>query len=419
VRVIKTLFFISLSHGSKVFAALIVIKLIAVNLGPEGMGFLGNYMSLISIATSVAGGGVITGAAKYVAGFKGSPYRQTIFIGNAIKFTSIFGLLVLLVGFLSAKNISEFIFGGREYYIYIYIFLVSQFLYGYVNLAFGVMNGLQNIFVYSVILISGSFLYIVLAYVSISYYGLAGGVFGLTAFLLSPILPLIIFMLKSKFSYAFSKKYTKEDFSGLFKFSIMLLVSAVSFPLVEMHVRGMIVDSLGLAAAGTWQGVIRLSAAYLSFISIFLSFYIVPRLSAECDNKVILRVLSTAALVVFSVMSTIFIVFNFSNEFIIHLVLSDSFGDVRPLLLTQMVGDSFRVMGWVVGFLVIAKAATKIYILGELLQGLMFVIMVYCLFDNTKGVDSIVSSYVLACFLYFLTALTGLCVYLKVNSGVK
>ena len=48
---LKIALLVAMAHFSKVCATLAIIKLISLRLGPEGMGFLGNYMSLIAIAT--------------------------------------------------------------------------------------------------------------------------------------------------------------------------------------------------------------------------------------------------------------------------------------------------------------------------------------------------------------------------------
>ena len=56
-------------------------------------------------------------------------------------------------------------------------------------------------------------------------------------------------------------------------FTSMALVGAVSVPLIEILVRQQIINHIGYAPAGIWQGAIKVSSAYMGFFTIFLAVY--------------------------------------------------------------------------------------------------------------------------------------------------
>jgi len=57
---------------------------------------------------------------------------------------------------------------------------------------------------------------------------------------------------------------------------------------------------------------------------------------------------------------------------IIPIMLSSDFSSLDSLIKYQLIADFFRVSTYVIGFVVIAKAALKIYIISELAQGIIF-----------------------------------------------
>lgn len=115
----------ALSHLSKLLVNLFIIKQIAVTQGPEGLGLLGNFMTLVVIAGTLAGGGISSGIIKYISEFTGSLDRQRSFAGSAFVYTAAFSLFVLLIGLLCIRPFSEYIFLSSTYFPYLIAFLVA------------------------------------------------------------------------------------------------------------------------------------------------------------------------------------------------------------------------------------------------------------------------------------------------------
>ena len=296
MRSIKVAGLTAASHLSKLLVALLIIKLIAMTAGPAGLGFLGNYMSLLSIASALAGGGVLTGVIKYLSEFSIDPQRQKFFVGNALIYSLGFSVAVVLVGGVFLKPITYYIFGGLEYAAYIVFFLFAQFIIALNNLAYGVLNGLQQNSRYAVIMVLGNLIAIVISYVLIVRFGTAGTVLAVTVPLLAPLLPMLFFSFGRRGLLQFESTLLLQDTVRLSRFSIMLIVSAICFPVVEIYIRSSIVATVGLDMSGIWQALIRLSSAYLGFYSVFLSFYLVPKISATEDKRIIFKTVSTIML---------------------------------------------------------------------------------------------------------------------------
>ena len=72
-------------------------------------------------------------------------------------------------------------------------------------------------------------------------------------------------------------------------YSLMALVSAATLPVSQLIVRGFIIKNFSMDAAGYWEGMNRISALYLMFITTSFSVYYLPRLS-EIKEKHLLNI---------------------------------------------------------------------------------------------------------------------------------
>lgn len=91
----------------KLIAGLRIVKIVAIYLGTEGLGQLGQFMSLMSMITILAGGGINTGIIKYVAEFNKEEVQLNGYLRAASMITLVF-YLMLFLGFTGwrFRNIS-------------------------------------------------------------------------------------------------------------------------------------------------------------------------------------------------------------------------------------------------------------------------------------------------------------------------
>lgn len=154
----------------------------------------------------------------------------------------------------------------------------------------------------------------------------------------------------------------------LSKFTLMALITSVTLPVAYVMMRNLLAAHYGWEAVGIWQGVSSISDAYLQFITASFSVYLLPtlsRLSAKTDItheigkslKFVLPAVAAASLTVWLL-----------RDFAIWLLFSDRFTAMRDLFAWQLVGDVLKVGAYVYGYLVIAKASLRFYILTEISQ---------------------------------------------------
>ncbi|WED41880.1 O-antigen translocase [Legionella cardiaca] len=390
------------SHLSRLLVNLYIIKQIALTKGPDGLGVLGNFMTLITIAGTLAGGGITSGIIKYISEYREFPDKQLGFAGSAFVYTVISALLTLSIGLLCINQLTTYVFLSQDYRIYIYFFLIAQIFISFNNYTYGIVNGFRKNTVYAVLVIVGNLLAIILASWMIPRYGLWGAIVAITAPLICPFIPAVSYSVSKRFLINLRFDSLKQDSFLLSKFSLMLLFSTLSFPFVEMFIRNKIISLMGVETAGFWQAITKLSAAYLSFYSLFLSLYFVPIVSPKQSSTSLVREVNKMILFISGLFLIMMLFFFFFKGTVIKLVYTEKFLSISDLFLLQMLGDFFRVLGWVIGFVVVAKAATKLYILGEILQGTLFILLCSIELNYSVSLFGVVYSYVLTSFLYCL-----------------
>lgn len=367
---------------------------------------LGNFMTLVAIASMLGGGGVINGVIKYVAEFKSRPQRMLSFIKASAIYVIGFSFSLLLVGVIFSTEISRYIFGSDKYYWVIIILAFAQVGFGFSNLVIGVVNGYRDTVIYAKLQIYGNLLGLPLVYVLLKNYGIPGAAIGVVVFYFSNVFPACYYYYKYPFrGYFFKFKLSLPDCKNLFSYTVMLVVSTLAFPVVEIIIRQKIISSSGFSDAGLWQGAIKLSGAYLGFFSVFFAYYLLPVISSEVDKNVIRRT------VLFFLFCTAFAyivgasLFYFFRQHLIPILLSDEFSPLNDLIKYQLVGDFFRILSYVMGFVAVAKAATKLYILSEVLQsvGFLSLSILFGLYNSTlHGVlFGYLTTYVIYFFLSF------------------
>ena len=394
------------AHFSKLLVGFLLLKLVSFYLGAEGLGRLGHFMSLLTILSILAGGGILNGVIKYVAEYRSHPLKLVGFVSAAASYSLIFAMLLFGLGVIFSRPIAEIIFGDTQLYPYIIALALAQVGFAFTNLVIGVGNGLGQNHIYARIQIVGSLLALPLCWALVANWGVEGAILGLICSLLVTIFPAIFFCLRAQITRHVRMSIpSKSNFKKLFSFTLMLITSAIAFPVVEILVRQHLIDKSGYREAGLWQAATRLSSAYVGLFSVFLAYWFMPIISAEKSWLVIrhqvFRVMLFTAIVFFLGAA----VFYAWRAFFITVLLSDDFLYLKDIFIYQLVGDFFKVNAYVIGFVVVAKAVTGIYIGAEFLQSLLFLSFAILLEKLYVGAQGVMMGYSITYFFYFLVCL--------------
>ncbi|WP_240645018.1 O-antigen translocase [Stutzerimonas nitrititolerans] len=394
------------AHLSKLLVGFLLLKLVSFYLGAEGLGRLGHFMSLLTILSILAGGGILNGVIKYAAEYRNQPFKLVGFVSSAASYSLIFSLLLFVLGVIFSQPIAGVIFGDAQLYPYIIVLALAQVGFSFTNLIIGVCNGVGQNHIYAKIQIIGSLLALPLCWALVANGGLKGAIVGLVCSLLATVFPAFFYSFKTKLSRLVRLSVRGDhDFRKLFRYTLMLLASAIAFPLVEILVRQHLIVMSGYQEAGVWQAATRLSSAYTGLFSVALAYWFVPIISAEKNWLKIHYKTMRILFFVMAVFASGAVVFYWWRSFFIVLLLSHDFNGLLNIIHFQLLGDFFKIGSYVIGFVAVAKAAAKLYIFAELAQSLLFVFFAVCLERNYFGAQGVMMGYAVTYFIYFMACL--------------
>jgi len=392
----------SVSTLSKLFAGLLIVKIIAVSVGADGLGHLGQFMSLMSMVTILAGGGITSGIIKYVSEFRQDKNSLDAYLGAA-SFVAATATLIVGAGlYLAADSVSRWLFQTSEYGGAIQVLAVVQFFIALSNLLTGLVNGHQRVAAFAVITVASVIAGATGAAAACFYYGMKGAMFGLMWMASCPVLFLIPwyqFGLKFKWRQL-APRWDKKKVRQFAHFSLMLLTSVLTMQMSQIIVRHIIESNSSWAQVGYWQAVSKISDAYLQFITVVLANYFLPRLAElkrRSEIKKEIRLAYQYAMPVLFLMGSLVFI---CRDWIILLLFSREFSPMKEFFTFQLLGDCFKVAAYIGAYVAVAKAFTRVYILAEIIQSVMLVF--FCaIFVGQFGAVGATYAYCLNYVVYF------------------
>ena len=328
-------------------------KLVAVLLGPSGVGILANlgiYNSFVSTAgTAFAGQGATRSIAAARA--QGNSSRVDWLIRYSFLIPTIVGVLVLLVTVILAQHISELVIGDGQY---AYLIAISAIAIPITLLAAsysGVLQGFLRIGSLAKASIATTIVSVVITVALIVPFGLTGAVVAVS---LVALVQVGIFFVREPWVIRDRKWRRRLGFDWptlhpVLQLGFASVVLTIASTLVSLVIRSDIVRVLGIGPNGTYQPVSAISDTYLEMLISSTSFYLFPRLTellsagrrSEAADEVGhgLRVI-LAVTVPLLLMAIAF------GEPIVTLLYSDKFRPAADPLAIQMTGNVLKVIIW-------------------------------------------------------------------------
>lgn len=354
----------------KIGAGLLVIKLLAVAFGPSGVGQAGNFRQLITVLGVLAGAGIFNGVTKYVAEYQQQPQRLQAVIGTSSALVLGFTTLLAALFLLAAHPVSVALFGHADYQQVIRAVAFIQMGIAYGNLFLAILKGYRDAMGNALSIIGGSLIGMAAYYLSFRLGGYAGALAGLALVPALVVIPAGLMLARRKtIPLAYLRpSWDRGIAASLSKFTLMALITSVTLPVAYVMMRNLLASHYGWDEVGIWQGVSSISDAYLQFITASFTVYLLPTLSRLTSKYEITReVLRSLKFVLPAVAAASFTVWVL-RDFAIWLLFSSRFTAMRDLFAWQLVGDVLKVGAYVFGYLVIAKASLRFYILAEVAQ---------------------------------------------------
>jgi O-antigen/teichoic acid export membrane protein len=392
----------------KIAAQFITSKVLAIFVGPAGIAIMGQLSNVSNIVQSIGSGGINVGVTKYVSEYSSDRQQLARIINSALKITFICSAICSVVLVFTFRFIGQYVFRTNNYNSVIFVLGITLILFSFNNLFISIINGLRSFRLYVIVNIISSITSLLITLVFVKWLGVYGA---LLAFVLAPaLLFCITYSIAAKqywLDYSFLR--FKLDF-GILKmlgrFSLMAINNAIVGSVAQIVIRSLITKKLSIETAGIWDGMNRISGAYLLLLTTSIQVYYLPTLSAIKDSKLLWREIIKSEKIVLPLVSIMFLSLYLLRGWVIQVLFTPEFYLMKDIFLFQIIGDLIKVASWVISYTMYAKAMTKQLIITDNLFTIFYISLIY-LFIDKVGLTAIYYGYIInqvvyLVFIYFL-----------------
>ncbi|HMO12756.1 MAG TPA: O-antigen translocase [Pirellulaceae bacterium] len=396
----------SITGGAQITTMMIGLvrnKLVAIMIGPTGIGLIAIYQSITNLVSVIAGLGIQTSGVRDVARCHG--FQDWEGVAKAISvlrrvcwFTGTIGMLLMI---LLAPWISQISFGNQDH-AWAIALLGLTILFG--NIAGGqsaYIRGTRRIGDLARINIWGA---IVGSFIALGFYGWLG---------LQGVVPATIALSLSGLviSTYFARRIvlppvqtswdeTWKQSIGLMRFGVAIMVNGVLVAGVAYITKMMVLGNFGLEGAGLYVAAFSLSGMFAQFILAAMGADFYPRLTAEANNhprmtQLINEQTEIGLLLAFpGLLATLVFA-----PLVISLFYTSHFAAAADLLKWFVLGCIGRVISWPMGFSILAKGQARLFIIVELITNAFHLGLIW-IGLNTLGLHGVAIAFAVLYFLH-------------------
>lgn len=401
----------SLSVMLKLAIGLVTSKVIAIFVGPSGMALVGNLRNFIASLETISTLGFQNGIVKYTAESDSDEVALKKIISTLFFSLGGVAILLSLILFCFSGFWNVMVFGNNASYDFVFKALaIAMPWYAFSIVLIAVINGLGKFKEVIYTTIFGNIIGLLLSVMLILQYHTFGA---LLAIIVAPSLLFVVsFFYVNKeiplFKYISGHSVSSDLIKKLSVFSLMAVVSAVISPLVFLAIRNNVIASIGMEQAGFWEAISRISTYYLMFITTVCGVYFLPKLVKAKDSTETKAVFWSYYKGIIPVFIVALIVLFFLKDLAIRILFTKDFLLVKDLFFWQLFGDILKACSLILGYNLVAKKHTKVFIITEFISmGIMFFGSKFLI--TLYGIEGVVMAH---CFTY-LVYLLVLSIYFR------
>lgn len=371
----------SLFGGVQVYQILIQIiksKFVAVLLGPAGVGIMGLYQSGLQLIQQLSSMGLSQSAVRDVSEANGSNDTQRIAKTVTVvrKLVWITGLLGLVLVACFSPLLSKASFGNYDYTIPFIILSVTLLLD---QLSAGQKVVLQGMRRLKDLAKCSSFGVTFGLFTSVPLYFWLGIEGIVPTLILNSVCTLLLSWFYSRKikveKVKVTPKQTLEQGKLMLVMGVSMSLSGILSTVVAYAIRGFIQANGGVEQVGLYQAGFIIMTTYVGMVMNAIATDYYPRLaSINKDNQKCREAVSQQGeigVMILAPMLTICLVF---MPFVLKILYSDRFLAANEYISWACLGMMLRLAAWVISFLFVAKAESKLFILNELAGNLYYLL---------------------------------------------
>lgn len=349
-----------------IFISIIRTKLIAVFVGPAGMGIIALLNSAIGIIGSLSALGIEASAVKHISSDYKNEDLNTVSVTVSVvkKVALVTGIIGSVVMLLFSNWLSLITFGNTEQ-MYSFVLLSIVLLFRQLTTAeLAILQGLRKMRFLAKANLYGNIVGLLVSFPLYYFYGIDAIVPTMIGISLSALI----------FSFYYSKKVqierknvTKVQFvtegKRIIKLGFMLTVSGLLTLLTAYLIQIYVGKQGGLEQVGFYNAGFTLLNSYVGIIFTVMSTDYFPRLAAISNqNEAVRTSVMQQSFLSILIITPIIILFLTLIPFIVRVVFTTEFIAIIPMACFGILAMLFRAVSWSMGYILIAKGDSKMFL---------------------------------------------------------
>lgn len=362
----------------KVFSNIISSKVIAVILGPAGIGLIGLYNSSLALITSLTNLGLSTSSVKSIASV--SSYGNQELIEKEISITHklfwLSAILGTLLTFIFSDKLSFVTFGNNNYSNAFKLLSFSIFFNQLTSGKLAILQGLQKHKYLANSILTGTLLGLIIS-IPIYYFFKFDGI--VPVIIITSVINYFrgwLFVKKTnvqikKYSFIETLRYGNE----VLTIGLIISLSGIITNLAAYVTKVYVTQYGSLEKVGLYNAGFTLINGYLSLVLTAMATDYFPRLAAQKNNHDLKSIVNQQAELLILLITPILVSIFLLDNFLVKILYSNNFIEIKPMVYWLTFGMLFRTVSWTLSFTFVARGNYKIFFWNELIANVYFVIL--------------------------------------------
>ena len=376
-QILRSTALIGASSVATVALGVVRTKVVAVLLGPAGVGLFGLYGSIAELTQSIAGMGVNSSGVRQIAAAVGSGDTARVARTVAVlrRTSLVLGALGALWLLVFSKEISAITFGTDRHSAGVALLSVAVLLRLVAAGQTALIQGMRRISDLAMIGVWAAVGGTIVTIPAVYALGEDGVVPSLVAVAATSILASWWYSRRVRtppVGMTLAQAWTEA--SPLLKLGFAFMASALLTIGAAYAIRVTVLRTLGVEAAGLYQAAWAIGGLYVGFILQPMGADFYPRLTAAADNHPECnRLLDEQAHVSLLLAGPAAIAILTAAPLVIALLYTADFSPAAGLLRWLCLGMALQAVTWPVGFLLLAKGEQRLFLAVDLAWTLVHV----------------------------------------------
>jgi PST family polysaccharide transporter len=367
-RILRTSSIIGGASAINIFIGIVKVKVLAVLLGPAGVGLMGLYQNIMSMASTLAGCGLGSSGVRQLAASSGE-VETLVLVRRALWLANLaLGLVGMLALWLLREPVAIWVFGGARHASAVGWLGLGVLLTLIAGSQTALLQGLRRIGDVARVNIICGFLGAAVGTLVVYWRGADGVLwFVLTAPAVSVLVAGYYAARLPRPAASRDWQAIRQQWQAMLRLGIPLMAAGFLNLGTQLAARSIIVRELGLEASGHFQAAWTISMTYIGFVLGAMAADYYPRLTNVInDHAEARKVVTEQAEMGLLLAGPVLLAMITFAPWVIHLLYAKNFTPATNVLRWQVLGDVLKVASWPLGFILLAQGRGSIFIGVEL-----------------------------------------------------